>query len=100
MLTCCSKTHHQHSNFVFFNHTPTTEIYTLSLHDALPILYAALAQAPAGTFTGGLSLSFCVDLDLKKPLCKAANLDYTPRSDGEGVTLIPPPKALVAPWEI
>src|SRR3712207_8823190 len=23
--------------FVFFNDTPTTEIYTLSLHDALPI---------------------------------------------------------------
>src|SRR5438876_7248136 len=25
------------SSFFFFNHTPTTEIYTLSLHDALPI---------------------------------------------------------------
>src|SRR5712692_12017019 len=25
------------SNFFFFNHTATTEIYTLSLHDALPI---------------------------------------------------------------
>src|SRR5438552_13647815 len=24
-------------SFVFFNNTPTTEIYTLSLHDALPI---------------------------------------------------------------
>src|SRR6266542_6108889 len=24
--------------FFFFNYTPTTEIYTLSLHDALPIL--------------------------------------------------------------
>src|SRR5437879_13869463 len=23
--------------FFFFNHTPTTDIYTLSLHDALPI---------------------------------------------------------------
>src|SRR5436853_7132143 len=26
----------------FFNHTPTTEIYTLSLHDALPILKKTL----------------------------------------------------------
>src|SRR6201986_5641874 len=25
-------------SFFFFNDTPTTEIYTLSLHDALPIL--------------------------------------------------------------
>src|SRR5690349_22003906 len=28
--------------FFFFNDTPTTEIYTLSLHDALPIWEAAL----------------------------------------------------------
>src|SRR5947207_15395940 len=27
--------------FFFFNDTPTTEIYTLSLHDALPIFRAA-----------------------------------------------------------
>src|SRR5437899_11351071 len=27
-----------HFSFFFFNATPTTEIYTLSLHDALPIL--------------------------------------------------------------
>src|SRR2546427_8896115 len=29
--------------FFFFNDTATTAIYTLSLHDALPILYAAEA---------------------------------------------------------
>src|SRR5216684_6296502 len=29
---------HQLSHFFFFNDTATTEIYTLSLHDALPIL--------------------------------------------------------------
>src|SRR5437773_11061334 len=27
------------SSFFFFNATPTTEIYTLSLHDALPIYH-------------------------------------------------------------
>src|SRR2546422_10292466 len=32
MLRCCSL-----SFFFFFNDTATTEIYTLSLHDALPI---------------------------------------------------------------
>src|SRR5690349_24993907 len=39
--------------FFFFNDTATTEIYTLSLHDALPILYPAvdLAGSPfAGQF--------------------------------------------------
>src|SRR5256886_13761704 len=41
------------SFFFFFNDTATTEIYTLSLHDALPILSAGgdpvLAFAPDGT---------------------------------------------------
>src|SRR2546430_16379423 len=31
--------------FFFFNDTATTEIYTLSLHDALPILVQARARA-------------------------------------------------------
>src|SRR5256885_13785945 len=31
--------------FFFFNDTATTEIYTLSLHDALPISRVSLAQA-------------------------------------------------------
>src|SRR5579871_669238 len=30
------------------------------------LVYATLAQAPDGTFKGGLSLGFCPDLDLKK----------------------------------
>src|SRR3712207_7831419 len=33
-----------HSSFFFFNDTATTEIYTLSLHDALPI-YSAFMVA-------------------------------------------------------
>src|SRR3712207_8414610 len=32
------------SDFIFFNDTATTEIYTLSLHDALPILHACISQ--------------------------------------------------------
>src|SRR5688572_32433347 len=33
-------------SYFFFNDTATTEIYTLSLHDALPILDDALAAKP------------------------------------------------------
>src|SRR2546426_9405119 len=33
--------------FFFFNDTATTEIYTLSLHDALPILRARSRERPA-----------------------------------------------------
>src|SRR2546425_9473094 len=36
---------HSHFFFFFFNDTATTEIYTLSLHDALPILPAARREA-------------------------------------------------------
>src|SRR5260370_26518801 len=44
---------HIHSPLFFFNDTATTEIYTLSLHDALPIspvhgLQALQHEAPAG----------------------------------------------------
>src|SRR2546426_4585712 len=35
-------------SFFFFNDTATTEIYTLSLHDALPILLEKLAREKAG----------------------------------------------------
>src|SRR5258708_36239511 len=35
-----------HYSFFFFNDTATTEIYTLSLHDALPICSERLAQLP------------------------------------------------------
>src|SRR5437870_11811469 len=33
----CTPPHHYFSSFFFFNEPATTEIYTLSLHDALPI---------------------------------------------------------------
>src|SRR5260221_9902310 len=48
--------------FFFFNDTATTEIYTLSLHDALPISHrqasrkARLDLAPIGHLRGALEL--------------------------------------------
>src|SRR5574339_1227133 len=35
------------SNIFFFNDTATTEIYTLSLHDALPICFTAASVQPS-----------------------------------------------------
>src|SRR5687768_18517467 len=41
--------------FFFFNDTATTEIYTLSLHDALPILAEPRAErGPPGLLVAGL----------------------------------------------
>src|SRR5437899_7396021 len=47
----------------FFNDTATTEIYTLSLHDALPIYYYSASNRWAGVSIysatgGGLSVCF------------------------------------------
>src|SRR6266850_3140225 len=41
--------------FFFFNDTATTEIYTLSLHDALPISVLGTVSERAPTFNGDLS---------------------------------------------
>src|SRR2546430_5370368 len=55
--------------FFFFNDTATTEIYTLSLHDALPILkkptLSALSQGK----------------DYPSIITGAAGTEYTPRSE-------------------
>lgn len=38
------------------------------------LIYGLIAQAPAGTFKGGIALGFCPDIDLRKPLCKGSGL--------------------------
>src|SRR5437870_13557006 len=45
------------SSFFFFNDTPPTEIYTLSLHDALPICISVTARVGASRLVAlGLAL--------------------------------------------
>src|SRR5262245_64103635 len=39
------------SPFLFFNHPATTEIYTLSLHDALPISNVVIEVTPRWSWT-------------------------------------------------
>jgi type IV secretory pathway VirJ component len=51
--------------------------------------YAVLAQAPKDTFAGALSVGFCPDLNLSKPLCKGSGLELTRSARGSGVTLLP-----------
>jgi type IV secretory pathway VirJ component len=59
------------------------------------LAYTSLAQAPPGIFGGALTLSFCVDLDLRKPLCQVQGLRYSKLKTG--FRLLPPPQ-LQAPW--
>lgn len=44
------------------------------------LVYATLVQSPPGTFLGGVSLGFCPDLKLRKPLCKGYGLEWNYRS--------------------
>lgn len=54
--------------------------------------YAMLAQAPTGTFAGGISLGFCPSMPLRKPLCPSdSNADATTRLN---------PKKLDVPWTV
>ena len=59
------------------------------------LAYVALVQARPHTFAGVLTLSFCADLDLSKPLCPAPALRVAPRA--AGVRLLPG-GALPDPW--
>lgn len=49
------------------------------------LVYATLAQSPEGLFKGALSIGFCPDLDLVKPLCKGSGIEAAPRRDSKGV---------------
>ncbi len=40
------------------------------------LVYAAMVQAPKGTFSGVMSLGFCPDLDLTQPVCRSNGLSY------------------------
>lgn len=61
------------------------------------LVYAVLVEAPAGTFRGALSLGFCPDLPLAKPLCRGSGLAWKPGPKGKGV-VFEPAEALPAPW--
>src|SRR5256885_17063826 len=71
--------------FFFFNDTATTEIYTLSLHDALPILITNATLSGPAPF-GGVSVTvasnptsaFTINLD---PSIPAACTSTTQRSE-------------------
>jgi type IV secretory pathway VirJ component len=56
-------------------------------------VYAMLAQAPEGTFAGGVSLGFCPELPLKKPLCEAERLHFA-----RARNVLSPAQGLQAPW--
>ena len=61
------------------------------------LAYAMLAQAPTNTFAGALSLGFCPDLLLHKPLCGGEGLKFTRRKNDGGID-VQPSTTIGNPW--
>ena len=63
------------------------------------LVYAALAAAPPETFAGAISLGFCPDIELRKPLCQMRGLTATKRPKAVGYDLSPY-SGSTAPWMV
>jgi type IV secretory pathway VirJ component len=63
------------------------------------LVYAALAAAPPTTFAGGVSLGFCADLDIARPVCRAAGWSPT-YDEKKHLSWLPAVKALPRPWYV
>jgi type IV secretory pathway VirJ component len=63
------------------------------------LAYAVLAQAPKDTFASALSVGFCPNFSLDKPLCKGSGLEFSRRSHGSGVDFLPI-NSLGNPWVV
>jgi len=61
------------------------------------LVYAILVQAPPNTFQGAISLGFCPDLPLSKPLCRGYGLEWKPGPRGRGYSFLPASN-LQTPW--
>jgi len=63
------------------------------------LVYAVLAQAPPNTFRGGISLGFCADLTMRKPLCRGHGLVSKHGPDARK-TIFLPDRKLETPWTV
>lgn len=61
------------------------------------LTYAILVQAPPNTFQGAMSLGFCPDLPLTKPLCRGNGLEWGPGPKDKGYSF-KPSATLQMPW--
>lgn len=62
------------------------------------LVYAVLGQSPTNTFGGAISLGFCPDLTVAKPLCRSNGLEWQQDPKKKNLYLFPPFKHLRNPW--
>ncbi len=61
------------------------------------LVYATLVQAPSNAFLGAISMGFCPDLPLDKPMCRGNGLAWQPGPRGKGYSFLPA-STLNVPW--
>jgi type IV secretory pathway VirJ component len=85
------------SHFVqaYFHASTYLSPVLVGIYSGAAMAYAVLAQAPRNTFAAAMTLDFCPDLNLNKPLCKGSGLEFTRGS--RGLDLLPA-KTLSNPW--
>jgi len=54
--------------------SPSLKPLLIGYSSGATIAYAGLAQAPAGRYSGAMTLGFCPDLIIHKPFCRGAGL--------------------------
>src|SRR5690606_41456772 len=72
--------------FFLFNVTATTEIYTLSLHDALPI-YALKTPVHQDTNTSSLRSDVCPEPENSAPATQSPSVIDLPATQGQSVSI-------------
>lgn len=60
------------------------------------LVYGILVQAPAHTFAGAISMGFCPDMPLDKPLCRVQGTPYSTKTE-KGYSFLPS-GVLQDPW--
>jgi type IV secretory pathway VirJ component len=85
------------SHFVqaYFHTSAYLSPVLVGIYSGAAMAYAVLAQAPRNTFAAAMTLDFCPDLNLNKPLCEGSGLEFT--RGGRGLDLLPV-KSLSNPW--
>jgi type IV secretory pathway VirJ component len=64
------------------------------------LVYAMLAQAPAGTFAGGISLGFCPDFEFSKEPSRGSGLSSHHVTKPVPAWMLEPDPALSTPWYV
>jgi type IV secretory pathway VirJ component len=87
------------SHFVqAYFHNPTyMSPLLIGLSSGAGLAYAMLAQAPRSTFAAALTLGFCPQFNMEKPLCKGSGLEFSRSTRDRGVDFLPA-KNLANPW--